>query len=98
MKVYQAIMDASQEIATYLRYHSAHLVKSLNPFGKQQTSIDLKPDEIIANHLIKSGKVFAFMSEERPFVNNVHDQGKFIVSYNPIDGITFLNKKIDGNN
>ena len=44
MKVYKAIMDASQEIATYLRYHSAHLLQSVNPFGKQQTSIDLKSD------------------------------------------------------
>jgi hypothetical protein len=34
MKVYKAIMDASQEIANYLRYHSAHLVQSVNPFGK----------------------------------------------------------------
>jgi len=45
--IYKAIMDATQEIAIYLRYHSAHLVESLNPFGKQQTSIDLKSDEII---------------------------------------------------
>jgi len=33
-KVYRAILDSTQEIAIYLRYHSAHLVQSVNPFGK----------------------------------------------------------------
>jgi len=33
-KVYKAILDSTQDIAIYLRYHSAHLVESLNPFGK----------------------------------------------------------------
>jgi hypothetical protein len=48
MKVYKAIMDASQDIAEYLRYHSAHLVQSFNSFGCQQTDIDLKTDQIIS--------------------------------------------------
>ena len=75
MKVYKAIMDASLEIATYLRYHSAHLVKSVNPFGKQQTSIDLKSDKIISDHLIASGVVHSYLSEERPFINKVNEDG-----------------------
>ena len=62
--IYGAIRDASQEIATYLRYSSAHLVESINPFGKQQSTIDVEADKIIENHLTKSGVVFGIVSEE----------------------------------
>ena len=33
-EIYRCIQDASLDIATYLRYYSALLVESLNPFGK----------------------------------------------------------------
>ena len=62
--IYQAIKDASQEIATFLRYHSAHLVETFSPFGKQQSTIDLEADKIIQKHLLKSGVVYGIISEE----------------------------------
>jgi phage gp36-like protein len=34
IKVTKAILDATQEIQQYLRYNSAHLIKTKNPFGK----------------------------------------------------------------
>lgn len=90
IKVYKAILDASQEIATYLRYHSAHLIETMNQFGKQQSSIDLKADEIIFRHLKDSGVVYAAMSEERPYVNELNKSGTFVVTFDPIDGNNVL--------
>jgi len=66
IKVYKAILDATQEVQKYLRYHSVHLVTSKNAFGKQQNDIDLEADKIIFKHLKASGVVFAAASEESP--------------------------------
>ncbi len=73
----QAIMDASQEITNYLRYHSVHLVQSVNHFGKQQTSFEIKSDKIISNHLTASGLgwVHSYLQEERPLINKVNKDG-----------------------
>ena len=41
---------------------------SQNLFGKTQSDLDLKADEIIFNHLRKSGVVHSAASEEKPYV------------------------------
>lgn len=64
IKIYKAILDSTQEIATYLRYHSAHTLTT----SFQEGGIDLKADEIIFSHLKKSGVVHAAASEQKPFV------------------------------
>jgi fructose-1,6-bisphosphatase len=63
--IYRTLQGACHEIATYLRYHSAHQVESINTFGKQQSSIDLKADAIISEHLKSSGLVYGYVSEEK---------------------------------
>jgi fructose-1,6-bisphosphatase len=40
----------------------------VNQFGKMQSDLDLKTDEIIFNHLKKSGVVHSAASEEKPYV------------------------------
>lgn len=48
-----------------MRYYSAHLVETVNPFGKQQSQLDLDADKIIQKHLFKTGVVYAIVSEEQ---------------------------------
>jgi fructose-1,6-bisphosphatase len=43
----------------------------LNEFGKQQSDIDVKADEIIFRHLKESGVVAAAASEEKPYVSQI---------------------------
>lgn len=69
LKVYKAILDATQEIGQYLRYHTASKLITINPFGKTMNDIDLKADDIIMQHLKKSGVVYQAMSEENPKVS-----------------------------
>lgn len=88
--IYSALKDASKEIATYLRYHSAHLVESFSPFGKQQSTIDLEADRMIHKHLLKSGVVYSLISEESAQMQVINPEGVFIVSYDPIDGNNVL--------
>jgi fructose-1,6-bisphosphatase len=66
IKVYKAILDATQEVQEWLRYHSVHLVASKNEFGKVQSDVDLEANEIIIKHLKKSGVIYGCASEESP--------------------------------
>lgn len=66
IKVYKAILDATQEIQGWLRYNSVHLVAQKNEFGKVQSDIDLEANEIIMKHLKTSGVIYGAASEEFP--------------------------------
>jgi len=68
IKVYKAILDSVQEIQHDLRYHSVHLLTTKNPFGKQQSDIDLRANKMIFNQMKSSGVVYAAISEESPEV------------------------------
>lgn len=67
-----------------------HLLKSKNPFGKQQSDIDLKADDIIFKHLKASGVVYAAVSEERPDKNVINEAGEYTVTFDPIDGSSVI--------
>jgi sedoheptulose-bisphosphatase len=86
LKIYKAILDSTQEIGNFLRYHSATTLTSQNVFGKQQSDIDLKADDIIFKHLKKSGVVFSAASEEKPYANELNADGSYMVTFDPIDG------------
>ena len=45
-----------------------HQLPQVNQFGKMQSDLDLKTDEIIFSHLKKSGVVHSAASEEKPYV------------------------------
>merc|ERR1711990_703463 len=90
IKVYKAILDATQEVQQYLRYNSVHLLKSKNQFGKLQSDIDLAADEIIFKHLRSSGVVFGAASEEKPNFNQLSENGSYFVTFDPIDGSSVI--------
>lgn len=69
IKIIKAVLDATQEIQHYLRYNSVNLLKTKNPFGKQQSDIDLKANEIVFKHMKNSGVIHAAISEETPEVS-----------------------------
>lgn len=47
-----------------------HQLAQQNQFGKTQSDLDLKAEEIIVTHLKKSGVVHSTASEENPFVSD----------------------------
>lgn len=75
---------------TGLLFVLVNLVQSKNAFGKQQSDIDLEADKIVFKHLEKSGAVFAAASEEKPTANKLNEEGKFFVTFDPIDGTSVI--------
>lgn len=61
-----------------------------NEFGKQQSDIDLKAEEIILKHLKGSGVVAAAASEETPAKTVLSEGGEYFVTFDPIDGSSVI--------
>lgn len=69
LKIVKAILDSVQEIQHYFRYNSVHLLKTKNQFGKQQSDLDLKANEIVFKHMKSAGVIHSALSEETPEVS-----------------------------
>ncbi len=90
IKVYKAILDSTQEIAHWLRYHSVQAMTTQNQFGKQQSDLDLKAQEVIERHFKKSGVVYSIASEEKPYETILCEDGEYCVTFDPIDGTSVI--------
>jgi fructose-1,6-bisphosphatase len=84
--IVKAIMDSVHDIAQFLRYKCADELKSQDPFKKNQKLLDLKADDIIFDHLKKAGNVRFALSEDYPDYVALNPEGKFTVTFDPIDG------------
>lgn len=67
-----------------------HQLTQQNPFGKTQSDLDIQADEIIFQNLKKSGVVHSAAYEEKPFTNELNPEGKYTVTFDPIDGSTVM--------
>lgn len=85
-KVVKAIMDSVHDIAHYLRYACADELTKRDPFKKTRKDIDLKSDDIIFDNFKKSGVVKYALSEDYPEFNEIVSEGKYTVTFDPIDG------------
>ena len=77
------ILRTPEDLLTLL-YLLVHLVSTKNEFGKQQSDIDLKAEEIILKHLKGSGVVAAAASEETPAKTVLSEGGEYFVTFDPI--------------
>jgi fructose-1,6-bisphosphatase len=90
LKVYNAILEASQEIAEHLRYNTSNKITSANDFGDVQLDMDVQTDSLIFEALRASGVVQSGLSEERAYITTLNDDGKYIVTFDPLDGSSIV--------
>jgi sedoheptulose-bisphosphatase len=89
-KVYQGIFESVQEIAEHLRYSTSNKIQTTNEFGDVQIDQDVQTDSLIFEALQKTGMVYSGLSEERAYVTQLDDNGKFIVTFDPLDGSSII--------
>lgn len=61
--VIQTILDATAEVALFLRHSPIIALESTNKFGDTQLKQDVHADEIIEKHLKKNPLIKGFASE-----------------------------------
>ena len=55
-----------------------------------QLDQDVQTDSLIFEALRNTGMVFAGLSEERSYVTQLDDNGKYIVTFDPLDGSSII--------
>ncbi len=89
-KVYEGILESLKEIAEHLRYSTSNKSQTTNEFGDVQIDQDVQTDSLIFEALKNTGMVYAGLSEERSYVTQLDDNGKFIVTFDPLDGSSII--------
>ena len=64
-----------------------------NSFGEEIQKLDAYADKLLIDTLLKSGQVYALVSEEHrdPIYPEKEDQGDYIVYFDPLDGSSNIN-------
>jgi sedoheptulose-bisphosphatase len=89
-KVYMAILQACEEITMHIRYNTSNKITTANDFGDVQLDFDVQIDSILFDNLTQCGVVYSASSEERPYMSKLNDKGKFIVTFDPLDGSSII--------
>ena len=88
--VYEAILDACEQITTYIRYNTPNKIDLANEFGDVQLDMDVQIDSIIFDALKECWVVYAAASEEKPMLIKLNEGGKFFVTFDPLDGSSII--------
>lgn len=93
-KVYEAVLDACEQITLHIRYNTSNKIENANDFGDVQLDFDVQIDSIIFDALKESGVVYCAASEERPMTTILNPEGKFICTFDPLDGSSIIDSNL----
>lgn len=78
----------------HIRYNTSNKITTANDFGDVQLDFDVQIDSILFDNLTQSGVVFSASSEERPYMTKLNDKGKFVVTFDPLDGSSIIDSNL----
>jgi len=78
----------------HIRYNTSNKIELANEFGDNQLDMDVQIDSIIFDVLKGSGVVYSASSEERPYEIVLNPEGKFIVTFDPLDGSSIIDSNL----
>lgn len=93
-KVYDAILGACAQITEHIRYNTPNKINLANEFGDVQLDMDVQIDSIIFDALSDCGVVYSAASEEKPMLIKLNEGGKFIVTFDPLDGSSIIDSNL----
>lgn len=88
------MLNACEDITLHIRYNTSNKITSANDFGDVQLDFDVQIDSILFDHLTASGVVYAASSEERPHLVKLNEDGKFFVTFDPLDGSSIIDSNL----
>lgn len=78
----------------HIRYNTSNKITTANDFGDVQLDFDVQIDSILFDNLTACGVVYSASSEERPYMTKLNDNGKFIVTFDPLDGSSIIDSNL----
>ncbi len=89
-EIFEAIKTVSVKIQNALAYEDTNYTNATNATGDTQLALDVKCDMMIQEQFSKLKCIKQIISEEKPEAMDIHEDGKYIVAYDPLDGSSLV--------
>jgi fructose-1,6-bisphosphatase I len=88
--VFQTIKEIALKIDQAIKDQEMGYSEQCNASGDDQLKLDLYADELVEHGLRELSLVKAIISEEKEEVMPVHNEGKYTICYDPLDGSSIV--------
>ncbi|HIO70983.1 MAG TPA: class 1 fructose-bisphosphatase [Campylobacterales bacterium] len=89
-KIFQAIERSGIEIAKLIDRDSFEYSDSANTSGDNQLKLDVESDKVIEKNFREVTSIRAISSEEKDGEVEINRDGKYLISYDPLDGSSLV--------
>ncbi|AII14917.1 fructose-1,6-bisphosphatase I [Campylobacter iguaniorum] len=89
-EIIKTIEKIAVKISDELKYADLGYTDHANATGDTQLKLDVKSDNIITKEFDGVSSVRLLISEEKEEALKIHDSGKYIVAYDPLDGSSLV--------
>ncbi len=89
-KIFQAIERSGIEIAKLIDRDSFEYSDSANTSGDNQLKLDVESDKVIEKNFREVASIKAISSEEKDGEVEINRDGKYLISYDPLDGSSLV--------
>ncbi len=90
LTIFEKLKTIAQKIDLAIKNEDLGYSENQNASGDEQLKLDVAADSLIEHILREIPLVHALISEEKEEVMSVHESGKYIVCYDPLDGSSIV--------
>lgn len=89
-EIFDAIKESAIKIKCLIETGDTGKSEQENSTGDTQLKLDIQSDVIIEEIFAKIKSIKAIVSEEQESIVNLHDDGKYLIAYDPLDGSSLV--------
>ncbi|WP_419766753.1 class 1 fructose-bisphosphatase [Arcobacter sp.] len=89
-EIFDAIKESAIKIKYLIETGDTGKSEQENSTGDTQLKLDIQSDVIIEKIFSKVKSIKAIVSEEQENIVNLHDDGKYLIAYDPLDGSSLV--------
>ncbi|WP_428026607.1 class 1 fructose-bisphosphatase [Arcobacter sp.] len=89
-EIFDAIKESAVKIKYLIETGDTGKSEQENSTGDTQLKLDIQSDVIIEEIFAKVKSIKAIVSEEQESIVNLHDEGKYLIAYDPLDGSSLV--------
>lgn len=89
-EIFDAIKESAIKIKYLIETGDTGKSEQENSTGDTQLKLDIQSDVIIEDIFAKVKSIKAIVSEEQESIVNLHDDGKYLIAYDPLDGSSLV--------
>ena len=89
-EIFEAIKKSAIRIRYAIENDDTGYSQNQNTTGDVQLKLDIKSDLIIEEELSQIASVKELASEEKEHIEKIHEDGKYLIGYDPLDGSSLV--------